>query len=109
MTRHHSYVNGNAVYLDEAEEIWRYDVDDEIVDHARPRPCPLCFELPKIVDGIVVDACLGQPLPGVSNACCGHGIEGQGYIQLNGESPRTVIKVEDSDEAWRKVGELGLS
>lgn len=30
------------------------------------------------------DACLGL-LPGVTNACCGHGDSGQAYVQLGGE------------------------
>jgi hypothetical protein len=40
-------------------------------------PCPLCGMV-RTREGY--DACLGE-LPGVSNACCGHG-EGTGYVQF---------------------------
>lgn len=51
-------------------EAWRYD-DGELADGLRP--CVKCGE-PPTPEGY--DACLGY-LPGVSSACCGHGIEDQ--------------------------------
>jgi hypothetical protein len=43
------------------------------------------------------DACLGK-LPGVINACCGHGVD-EGYIQFeNGVIIRGIFKVEKAKE-----------
>ena len=48
------------------------------------RPCKKCG---KVFEGSNVgdpDPCLGN-LPGVDNACCGHGVRGQSYIRfING-------------------------
>lgn len=44
------------------------------------RPCKKCGA--NILLGIEVDPCLGQ-LPGVDNACCGHGEREEAYIRFN--------------------------
>ena len=49
---------------------WVYKDTLEQVAHAVDRPCPRCKRTPT-ADGH--DACLGK-LPGVSSACCGHGV-----------------------------------
>ena len=75
-----SYVNGHLVFWRKmigGNDGWYYE-DFKKVDHKNLRPCPRCGKLPK--NGH--DACI-KNLPGVKNACCGHGIEGQGYIQFN--------------------------
>lgn len=42
------------------------------------RPCRRCGELWELEKG---DRCLGV-LPGVDNACCGHGVEGEAYVRF---------------------------
>jgi hypothetical protein len=54
-----------------------------------PNPCPKCGELPTKKGH---DHCLAN-LPGVKNACCGHGVE-EGYIQFkNGITIRGFFKI----------------
>ena len=71
-----SYTNGNLIYYDVVTGLHRYAADDELVDDNNIRPCPTCGKRP-LESGD--DACLGH-LPGVVNACCGHG--GRGYVQF---------------------------
>jgi hypothetical protein len=81
------HYNGNPIeYVDGA---WRY-LDGEIADTSRP--CPRCGRLPT-PEGH--DACLGH-LPGVSSACCGHGIK-PGYVRYtNG----TEVRYSGEDGTW---------
>lgn len=54
--------------------------------------CPKCKETANLTED-KVDPCLGY-LPGVDNACCGHGT-GEGYIQFkNGVTIRGSFAVE---------------
>ena len=61
-----------ALYYKDGEMV-HYDRKNKKVSN--PRPCPKCKKLPT-PEGH--DACLGN-LPGVEEACCGHG-KGGGYI-----------------------------
>lgn len=65
-----AYYNGNPIEYIDGE--WRY-LDGKPAD--APRPCPRCGRMPTTEGD---DACLGH-LPGVSFACCGHGV-GPGYV-----------------------------
>lgn len=79
------YINNEWIYMDTKENI----------NNTPLRKCPKCGQFPN-QDGY--DACFGK-LPGVSYACCGHGL-GKGYIKFkNG----TVIHFQDCD-VERKVG-----
>lgn len=69
-----SYKNGHKIKYSVVTGKWHYE-DGQLADTFRP--CPKCNELPT-EDGH--DACLGS-LPGVQNACCGHGVE-NAYIQF---------------------------
>jgi len=71
-----SFRNGNKIYLDTKSNKWCYM--DGIEVNKEDRKCPKCGEFPTI-EGY--DACLGE-LPGVKEACCGHGVR-QGYMILN--------------------------
>lgn len=57
--------------------------------------CPRCFELPT-KEGH--DSCLGT-LNHVMNACCGHGKDGEAYVQfldgscVRGDDARIIINV----------------
>lgn len=71
-----AHLRGHAIYWD--GETWRYaDTDETTVDSERP--CGHCglADTPEGHDG-----CLGT-LPGVRNACCGHGEERCAYIQFD--------------------------
>ncbi len=56
-------------------------------DGYKYKPCPACGKLPH-EDGR--DACL-QKIPGVSSACCGHGVEGLEVVVFeNGKTLRGI-------------------
>lgn len=65
-------------------EHWRYDDTGEIAGFGYAvRPCKQCglvFEGSNIGEP---DPCLGN-LPGVTNACCGHGVPDEAYICFEG-------------------------
>ena len=45
--------------------------------------CPKCgLDTPILVDGKQVDACFGDLLGRVVNACCGHGDPGRAYVRI---------------------------
>lgn len=72
---------GHKIEFDEASGQWRYADTGEVAvmksgEFGAERPCRYCYLMPT-PEGH--DACLGE-LPGVKYACCGHGIEGEGYI-----------------------------
>lgn len=72
---------------------WAYLDTGELTVGSK-RPCGLCHK-PPTVEGH--DACLGT-LAGVVNACCGHGVEGMVYVQLEdgpilrGQAARKFIR-----------------
>lgn len=76
MTR--NKLRGHPIYND--GEQWRYrDTNEPTVDQCKSRPCGHCTLL-RTPEGH--DGCLGI-LPGVLNACCGHGDVGEAYVQLS--------------------------
>lgn len=64
------WTDGMWVFQDTGEPIPGYG--------GRVRPCVVCGQVEWSGDG-AVDRCLGV-LPGVSNACCGHGDPNSAYI-----------------------------
>lgn len=70
-----TYKNGHKIKYNETDDKWYY-ADGQIAD--KFRKCPRCECLP---DKNGHDACFNN-LPGVQNACCGHGVE-DAYIQFN--------------------------
>ena len=66
------YIFGHAVYYDDG---WRYADTHEPA--TTDRPCPKCGEC-ETADGH--DPCIAN-LPGVTAACCGHGVHA-GYVLL---------------------------
>lgn len=81
------YKRGHPYFYDQ-EEIEYYL--DTVEDTSEPRPCTKCGKMPTH-EGY--DACLGK-LPGVSAACCGHGVE-EGYILfVNGTTIRGRFTIE---------------
>lgn len=82
------YVDNKWVYADTLEPLPGYGGDPT------PRPCRKCGKVfPGSFEGDP-DPCLGE-LPGVDNACCGHGVKSQSYIRFtNG----VVIRGFDCEE-----------
>lgn len=68
---------GHDAYYDWQAHVWRYADNGMAVPSypAHERPCAHCG-LPPTPAG--EDGCLGH-IPGVTSACCGHGVE-KGYI-----------------------------
>ena len=77
----HSKHRGHEMYFDEATKHWRYSDDASFVKDAE-RPCGVCREY-RTPEGH--DPCLGT-LPGVTNACCGHGDDGDAYVTFHDET-----------------------
>lgn len=71
------YLRGHAIYWNEEAKEFRYLDNDEPTTTYESRDCGRC-RIPNRHDGH--DACIGE-LPGVMNACCGHGKTGEAYIQ----------------------------
>ncbi len=69
-------VRGHKIKYNIENDKWFYLDNGKELDNNRP--CIKCGKLPTSED---YDACLGK-LPGVKNACCGHGVE-EGYIQFD--------------------------
>lgn len=81
------FIDGTWVYEDNLRPIPSYGGED--------RPCAKCGELP--IDGLY-DSCIGK-LPGVKNACCGHGNTGRAYIQFeNGTTVRGFDHIDLPDD-----------
>lgn len=71
-----SHWRGHPIYYD--GQCWRYkDTGEKTLGNERP--CAAC-SLVRTPEGH--DGCLGT-LPGVSNACCGHGQPNEAYLQLS--------------------------
>ena len=66
---------GHAIQFEENE--WLYADSQPVRDNPN-RPCGHC-SLPNTPEGH--DGCLGT-LPGVMNACCGHGAGDEAYVQF---------------------------
>lgn len=95
----HGKHRGHPILWDELTQVWRYR------DNKKPtsgvhidRPCSYCG---RAAGRDEPDPCIGY-LPGVSNACCGHGVPEEAYIQFNnGVTVRGALnfeKREDNDD-----------
>lgn len=60
-------------------DVWVYVDSGVRVDEAPDRACGHCT-LPNSPEGH--DGCLGTLSGGVINACCGHGVQGDAYVQF---------------------------
>lgn len=77
------YLRGHPMHWDEHDQCWRFDDTGERTDETwAKRPCGHCGLYGNSSDG-QVDPCLGV-LPGVTNACCGHGDPDEAYICFQG-------------------------
>ncbi len=72
-----SSLRGHPIYRDGGA--WRYlDTGEPTAATWQGRACGRC-EKPTGADGH--DPCVGE-MPGVRNACCGHGVVEEAYVQL---------------------------
>ena len=69
---------GHAIEIDADGQTWIYSDTLTAVAKDPDRACGRC-NAPNRDDGH--DACLGV-LPGVANACCGHGCQADAYVQF---------------------------
>ncbi|MBB3142772.1 hypothetical protein [Halomonas organivorans] len=73
-----SHLRGHPIAWDALRQHWVYcDTGEPTVDTWQDRDCGHCGER-ETPEGH--DACLGT-LPGVMNACCGHGQVTEAYVQ----------------------------
>ena len=93
-------LRGHPIYFDEAGRCWRYaDNDEPTAETCATRPCGVCGEF-ATPEGH--DPCIGT-LPGVMNACCGHGQVVEAYIQFpDGSDIRGVAAVERMNQPQEK-------
>jgi hypothetical protein len=71
-----SYYNGHKIYFNFTTNKWHY-LDNGILIEDNRRSCVKCG---KNMTDKGHDYCIAN-LPGVTNACCGHGVD-EGYIQF---------------------------
>jgi len=75
-------LRGHLIHLNSKNE-WVYtDTGEPTKDNWRDRPCGKCGHMPT-AEGH--DPCLGT-LPGVINACCGHGDVRYAYVMFEDKS-----------------------
>ena len=74
------YFRGNPIIY--TNDQWVYEDTGERIpsNGGEIRPCAKCGSLFTLGEG-EVDPCLGT-LPGVDNACCGHGIRSEAYVRF---------------------------
>lgn len=83
-----SHWRGHPIHWD--GESWRFTDNNEVLPDrgGKIRPCKHCGKTFEGSYAGEADPCLGE-LPGVDNACCGHGVRDKAYIRFtNG----TVVK-----------------
>jgi len=87
-----SFHRGHEIIVD--NELWLYKDNNKPVKLDPNRKCNKCKKENTLEDH---DPCLAG-LPGVINACCGHGTD-EGYIQFkNGITIRGKFKIEGRGE-----------
>lgn len=72
-----SHWRGHAIAI--TKNGWFYSDTKQRVRDNPDRKCGYCQKENRPDD---IDPCLGE-LPGVTNACCGHGVKAESYIQFN--------------------------
>ena len=72
---------GHSIIFDAVARCWVYEENGLAIGETE-KHCVFCHKKNR-ADGH--DACLGF-LSGVMNACCGHGVDEDAYVQLNDKS-----------------------
>jgi len=86
-----SHWRGNEIYF--KYDSWYYSTDNKLVSDDKDRKCGYC-KMDQTAEGH--DGCLGT-LPNVMNACCGHGVPSECYVQLLNSK---VISGKENVEKW---------
>ena len=93
---------GHSITWNGTTGTWHYDDTGENIKEVPWRKCPRC-NLPPTEDGH--DACIAN-LPGVKNACCGHGRKGWGYVVFDDNRTYTIDGMElDNNDGHHKAVE----
>ena len=71
-----SYLRGHELIMKDGKWVYADDLSDIPANGGKLRPCKQCGRSHELTDA---DPCLGV-LPGVKQACCGHGKQNQSYI-----------------------------
>lgn len=97
------HLRGHPIAWDALRERWIYcDTREPTVETWRGRPCGHCGQH-ATPEGH--DACLGT-LPGVTNACCGHGNDAEAYVQRpDGNVTRGAAAAHEMQRMMQKRGE----
>jgi hypothetical protein len=92
------HLRGHPIFQDDSGD-WRYRDNNQLVVFTwHDRPCGSCGKA-QLESGH--DPCLGT-LPGVINACCGHGYPSDAYVQfpdgsaMRGEDARLWVEQQQS-------------
>jgi len=99
---------GNNIEYDKLKECWIYsDTKENVGENWKHRECGHCGKV-AIKDGYqAYDDCIGK-LPGLMNACCGHGKEEESYVQfidgfsINGKDAKIIQNIL---KKWRDSNE----
>ena len=81
--------------------VWRYCDTRQLVEDSPPRPCPKCKKLPT-AEGH--DPCIAD-LPGVANACCGHGVD-KPHVQFESLDTLLLTFSRQTNEGGSSVSEF---
>lgn len=91
------YGHGHKIIWDEGQQKWLYQDNGLPTNETwRDRPCGHCSK-PPTNEGH--DGCLGT-LPNVRNACCGHGVDGDAYIEY---WDRRIIRGRKAKDEQRRI------
>ena len=91
-----SHHRGHRMYYDEKSEMWKYEDDNTLVSECwKKRPCGECG---KNFTKNGHDPCIAS-LPGVTNACCGHGVLSESYICFNNGLVIRGFKIETKNKS----------
>lgn len=72
------------------------------------RPCKKCGKIFEGSNTGDADPCLGE-LPGVNNACCGHGVRSKSYVRFeNGTVLKGFIVEKSLNQTAQSGGELRM-
>ena len=93
--------NGHKIEL--IESIWVYSDTSEPID--KDRPCVKCGK-DSTEDGH--DACISN-LPGVKNACCGHGDNDEAYIHFHNDKVYRGLKAIVLMETIKMMNEIAAN
>jgi len=77
--QHREKWRGHPIHFDRQQKEWLFSENRQLVKDDPQRECGYCgiSNTPEGHDG-----CLGT-LPGVMNACCGHGSDDEAYVQFD--------------------------